>query len=81
VPAGAWTTISALTVCDGDYLGQTVAMAARAAARASGGEILVTSPVADHLRADGFTLGERDPVELTGLPGRHPLWRVEKRRG
>lgn len=66
---------------DGDYFGQTVAMAARVAAQAVGGEILVTSPVADDLTANGFTLSEREPVELKGLPGRHPLWRVEKRRG
>jgi class 3 adenylate cyclase len=66
---------------DGDYFGQTVAMAARVAAQAVGGEILVTSPVWDDLTAAGFRLTAREPVELKGLPGRHALWRGEKRRG
>ena len=67
---------------DGDYFGQTVAIAARVAARADGGEILVTQPVADDLLADGrFTLTGGEPAELRGVPGEHALWRVGRRRG
>ncbi len=67
---------------DGDYFGQTVAIAARVAARATGGEILVTQPVADDLLADGrFALLGGEPVELRGVPGEHALWRVGRRRG
>jgi adenylate cyclase len=36
---------------DGDYYGRDVNIASRVAARASGGEVLVTSPVAEQLRA------------------------------
>jgi adenylate cyclase len=64
---------------NGDLFGQTVAMAARVGAQAQGDEILVTRPVADAL--DGqprFALTEREAVELKGLPGTHPLWRVER---
>ena len=67
---------------DGDYFGQTVAIAARVAARAAGGEILVTQPVADDLIAYGrFRLSGGEPAELRGVPGEHTLWRVGRRRG
>ena len=67
---------------DGDYFGQTVAIAARVAARAAGGEILVTQPVADDLTAYGrFRLSGGEPAELRGVPGEHALWRVGRRRG
>jgi adenylate cyclase len=53
-------------------------MAARVAALADGGEILVTGDVADAL-ADREDLHfiEEDVVELKGLPGEHQLWLVE----
>jgi adenylate cyclase len=38
---------------DGDYYGRDVNIAARVVARAGGGEVLVTSPVADHVRRAG----------------------------
>ena len=67
---------------DGDYFGQTVAIAARVAARAAGGEILVTQPVADDVTAYGrFRLSGGEPAELRGVPGEHALWRVGRRRG
>jgi adenylate cyclase len=57
---------------DGDYYGRAVNLAARVAARAAGGEVLVTRPVVDaagpHLRFDHIgevTLkGFSDPTEL-----------------
>ncbi|MEP6816386.1 MAG: adenylate/guanylate cyclase domain-containing protein, partial [Marmoricola sp.] len=64
---------------DGDYFGQTVAMAARVGAQAAGGQILVTQQVADELAEDGgFVLTEDREVELKGLPGTHVLWRVRR---
>lgn len=64
-----------------DFFGQTVAMAARVGAQASGGEILVSEPVAGQLVDDRrFALSAREPVQLKGIPGSHVLWRVQRRR-
>jgi class 3 adenylate cyclase len=63
----------------GDLFGQTVAVAARVADHAAGAQILVTEPVADSLAEDArFRLSAEEPVELRGIPGTHPLWRVER---
>jgi adenylate cyclase len=65
---------------DGDYFGRNVAMAARVAACAAGGEVLASSAVRDALDDDAaVVLHEGDEVELKGLPDRHVLWRVEWR--
>jgi adenylate cyclase len=63
---------------EGDFFGRNVAMAARVAAMADGGEILVSSDIADRL-ADSteFTFVEEDTVEFKGLPGEHQLFLVE----
>jgi len=63
---------------DGDYLGQNVALAARVAAQASGGEVLVTGEIADAC-ADDFAFTPAASVELKGFDGEHALWRVEGR--
>lgn len=63
----------------GDYFGRNVAMAARVGAEARGGQLLVTSAVADELGDDErfrLTAGRR--VELKGLPGRHQLYAVTR---
>jgi adenylate cyclase len=63
---------------DGDYFGSNVAMAARVAALADGGEILVTDDVAGELAdREDLHFVEEDVVELKGLPGEHQLWLVE----
>jgi adenylate cyclase len=63
---------------DGDYFGSNVAMAARVAALADGGEILVTGEIAEALAdRDDLRFTEEDTVELKGLPGEHQLWLVE----
>jgi adenylate cyclase len=63
---------------EGDYFGRNVAMAARVAAMADGGEILATGEIAEALRDAGeFRFVEDDTVELKGLPGEHQLWQVE----
>lgn len=59
----------------GDYLGQNVALAARVAAQAEGGEILVTDDVAEAC-ADDFELTSAGSVELKGFDGDHALWHV-----
>ena len=62
---------------DGDYFGRNVAFAARVAAEAAGGQILVS----DDFRAalgdeDAFTLTPCGEVELKGLADRHALWEL-----
>lgn len=61
----------------GDYFGTNVATAARVAAQARGGEILVTDEVRQALRdVDDIVLLDVREAELKGLPGRHRLWEV-----
>lgn len=60
---------------DGDYFGRNVAMAARVAAQADGGEILVSEDTRARLTED-VDLTALDDVELKGLDGDHTLWRV-----
>lgn len=60
---------------NGDYFGQTVAMAARVAQEAQGGEILVTSGIAEAL-GDAFTFQPAEAIELKGFEGDHQLWHV-----
>ncbi len=48
-------------------------IAARVAARAGAGEILVSGTVADVLTGSGTALDERGEVDLKGVPGR---WRI-----
>lgn len=57
-----------------DLFGLDVAMAARVADQAGGGEILISEPVRDAVTAlDGIQWGEPREVELKGLPGTHVL--------
>lgn len=61
---------------EGDYFGLNVAMAARVAALAVGGEILATEGVRAAVDDESFRL--RMPgAELKGIPGHHQLWSVE----
>ncbi|GAA3533465.1 adenylate/guanylate cyclase domain-containing protein [Nocardioides daeguensis] len=62
---------------DGDYFGRNVAMAARVADLAHGGEILASDAVREALDDDtALTLVERDTVELKGLTGEHVVWQI-----
>ncbi len=57
-----------------DFYGRHVAMAARVASQASGGEVLVSSLLRELVAASGeFTLEAREPVALKGLDGEHVL--------
>ncbi len=63
---------------EGDYFGRNVAMAARVASMADGGEILVSTDIADRLAdSTDFAFIEEDTVEFKGLPGEHRLFSVE----
>lgn len=60
-----------------DLFGLDVAMAARVASQAGGGEILVSEPVGNAVgRLDDLVLGEPRELELKGLPGTHRLYPV-----
>ena len=62
---------------EGDFFGTNVAMAARVAAQAEGGEILVSDDVRQALRdVDDIVLVDFREAELKGLPGTHRLWEV-----
>ncbi|RYE76011.1 MAG: adenylate/guanylate cyclase domain-containing protein, partial [Myxococcales bacterium] len=61
----------------GDFFGRNVAMAARVAGQARGGQILVSDEVRQHLRdVDDIVLVDFMEVDLKGLPGPHRLWEV-----
>ena len=63
---------------EGDYFGRNVAMAARVASMADGGEILVSTDIAERLAdSTSFAFIEEDTVEFKGLPGEHQLFSVE----
>lgn len=65
---------------DGDYFGRNVAMAARVADKAVGGEVLASAAVVEALDDDAAVeLVKAADVELRGLPGRHELFRVERK--
>lgn len=62
---------------DGDYFGRNVAMAARVASAAEGGQILVSDVVHADLETDGgFEFPSSIEVELKGLQGTFKLWLV-----
>jgi len=62
---------------DGDFFGTNVAMAARVAAQAEGGEILVSDDVRQALReVEDIVLVDFRETALKGLPGEHRLWEV-----
>jgi adenylate cyclase len=59
-----------------DLFGRNVAMAARVAAQADGGQILVSTVVRDALVDDDFAFDEGRAVELKGFSGSHRLYAV-----
>lgn len=64
---------------DGDYFGRNVALAARVADLADGGEVLVTDAVRAQVEGTDerrMRFEEAGEVELKGLPGEHTLWRL-----
>ncbi len=62
---------------EGDLFGKNVAMAARVAAQAKGGEILVSDDIRKALReVEDIVLVDERETELKGIPGVHRLWEV-----
>lgn len=63
---------------DGDYFGRSVAFAARVAAHADGGQVLVSDAVRDALPDEReHVLEDCGEVDLKGLQGVHRLWSVD----
>lgn len=58
---------------EADYVGATVSKAARVAAAAVGGQIMVSSTTAGMVTATEFEFGTPITVELKGLEGTHQL--------
>ena len=64
----------------GDFFGKHVNLAARIGGSATGGEILVSSLLAQLVAPSGeFTLSERPAMSLKGLDGEHVMHGVEWR--
>ena len=63
----------------GDYVGNTVNLAARIAAMAGPNEILVTEPMAEAAVESGVTITPAGEHELSGIEGPIFLWRLESR--
>ena len=63
----------------GDYVGNTVNVAARIAAIAEANEIVITAPVAEGAESAGVTLVRLGKRELSGLDQPIELWRVDRR--
>ncbi|MCV7192545.1 adenylate/guanylate cyclase domain-containing protein [Mycolicibacterium brumae] len=59
-----------------DLFGRNVAMAARVAAQASGGQILISQPVRDAVADTDIEVGEPRTVELKGIRGSQDLYPV-----
>jgi class 3 adenylate cyclase len=64
---------------EGDFFGRNVILAARIAAKASGGEILVSETLREQAAEDGdglrFDVGRE--LELKGMAGTHMVYRAE----
>jgi adenylate cyclase len=58
---------------DGDLFGRNVALAARVAAEAAGGEVLVTDAVIEAIPAAAVPVLETRDAVLKGIPGSHAL--------
>jgi class 3 adenylate cyclase len=60
-----------------DLFGRNVAMAARVAAEADGGQTLVSEPVREAVAGDDIAFDDGNDVELKGFSGKHRLYAVE----
>jgi adenylate cyclase len=77
-PAHVGVAAGPVVVQGGDYFGRTVNLAARLAARAQAGQVLVTEPVARAAGTDGVRFVELGPLELKGFSA--PVRVLEARR-
>ena len=67
-----------MVVQGGDYFGRTVNLAARIAAHATAGQVLVSQRVAESGPPEGVRLVELGELELKGFA--RPVWLLEVRR-
>jgi class 3 adenylate cyclase len=65
-------------IAEAKCAGADVHVGARLAARARGGEILVSEEAAERARRDGIALVDRGTEPLKGLPGRWRVFAVEE---
>jgi adenylate cyclase len=77
-PAHVGVAAGPVVVQGGDYFGRTVNLAARIAAYASAGRVLVSEPVAERAPLQGVTFVELGLVQLEGIA--HPVRLLEARR-
>jgi class 3 adenylate cyclase len=62
---------------EGDYFGRNVALAARVAAEAAGGQVLTTDELRSALAdSERFRFEPYGEVEFKGLADRHVLWEL-----
>lgn len=67
----------AVVARDGDYFGRNVALAARVASEASGGEVLVSNDLREALiDSTEFVFDDVREAQLKGFAGVEQLWRV-----
>jgi class 3 adenylate cyclase len=77
-PAHVGVAAGPVVVQGGDYFGRTVNLAARIAAHAAGGQVLVSQGVAESGPPDGVRLVELGELELKGFA--RPVGLLEVRR-
>ena len=69
-PAHAGIAAGPIVVRDGDVYGHTVNLAARVAAHAGAGELLVAADSALERLGDGFAIDDAGAAALKGIPSR-----------
>jgi class 3 adenylate cyclase len=77
-PAHVGVAAGPVVIQGGDYFGRTVNLAARIAAYASAGRVLVSERVAERTPPQGVTFVEQGQVQLEGIA--HPVRLLEARR-
>jgi adenylate cyclase len=77
-PAHVGVAAGPVVAQSGDYFGRTVNLAARIAAYASAGRVLVSERVVERAQPQGVTFVELGQVQLEGIP--HPVRLLEARR-
>jgi adenylate cyclase len=78
-PVHAGVAAGPVVVQGGDYFGRTVNLAARIAAHATAGQVLVSDSVAESTPPEGVIFAELGELELKGFT--HPVRLLEARRG
>jgi class 3 adenylate cyclase len=78
-PAHVGVAAGPVVIQGGDYFGRTVNLAARIAAYASAGRVLVSERVVEGAPPQGVTFAEEGQVQLEGFA--HPVRLLEARRG